>query len=180
MQLSHASAMKMCLELYVAILIALPGALLGPVMRRGHQELPHVVCDARKAECVEGQRGSVHLPGLARGHADNLRTYDRPDEQSCGRVSSPAPVGTVATTTRTQDTRDLYYMMMATGRSQVGDTPGFNGHLDKALGSIKAKTLFIFSPRDELMLPAHIDAQAKMIPNARALAIERLKKEMKA
>jgi homoserine O-acetyltransferase len=38
-----------------------------------------------------------------------------------------------------QDARDLYYRMMAAGRGWVGDTPGFNGDLDAALGSIKAR-----------------------------------------
>jgi homoserine O-acetyltransferase/O-succinyltransferase len=71
-----------------------------------------------------------------------------------------------------QDARDLYYMILASGRSQVGDTPGFNGDLSKALGSIKARTLLIYNPQDEFYLPRHIDAQVKMIPNARALAID--------
>ena len=54
----------------------------------------------------------------------------------------------------------------------MGDTPGFGGDLAKALGSIKAKTLFIYSPQDQFVQPGHIDAQVKMIPNARALAID--------
>ena len=54
----------------------------------------------------------------------------------------------------------------------VGDTPGFGGDISKALGSIKAKTLFLYSPQDRFFQPQHIDAQVKMIPNARALAID--------
>jgi homoserine O-acetyltransferase len=71
-----------------------------------------------------------------------------------------------------QDTRDLYYRIVASGRGWVGDTPGFDGELAKALGSIKAKTLFVYSPQDRFFQPKHIDAQVKMIPHARALAID--------
>jgi homoserine O-acetyltransferase len=71
-----------------------------------------------------------------------------------------------------QDARDLYYRAMAWGRGWVGDTPGFNGDLNATLGSIKARTLFIYSPRDQFYLPHHIEAQVKAIPNARAVAIE--------
>ena len=71
-----------------------------------------------------------------------------------------------------QDTRDLYYMTSARRRGWVGDTPGFDGDLNKTLASIKAKVLFIYSPQDEFYLPAQVDAQAKMIPGARALPIE--------
>lgn len=71
-----------------------------------------------------------------------------------------------------QDTRDLYYQTVSWTRGWVGDTPGFNGDLQKILRSIKARTLFIYSLQDDLMLPRHIDAQVKMIPNARALAID--------
>jgi homoserine O-acetyltransferase/O-succinyltransferase len=69
-----------------------------------------------------------------------------------------------------QDARDLYYSIKTGG--WVGDTPGFDGDIGKALGSIKAKTLFIYSPQDLFFQPKHIDAQVKMIPNARALAID--------
>jgi homoserine O-acetyltransferase/O-succinyltransferase len=71
-----------------------------------------------------------------------------------------------------QDTRDLYYRIAAFGRGWVGDTPGFDGDISKALGSIKAKTLFLYSPQDRFFRPQHIDSQVKIIPNARALAID--------
>ncbi len=69
-----------------------------------------------------------------------------------------------------QDARDLYYLEMAP--DWVGDTPGFNGDLNAALASIKAKTLFIYNPRDQFYLPRHIETQVKAIPNARAVAID--------
>jgi homoserine O-acetyltransferase len=71
-----------------------------------------------------------------------------------------------------QDARDLYYRAMAWGRGWVGDTPGFNDDLNAALGAIKAKTLFIYSLRDQFHLPHHIETQVKAIPNARAVAID--------
>jgi homoserine O-acetyltransferase len=71
-----------------------------------------------------------------------------------------------------QDARDLYYRILAFGRGWVGDTPGFNGNLAKALGAIKAKALFIYSPQDRFFQPRHIDAQVEMISDARALAID--------
>jgi homoserine O-acetyltransferase len=71
-----------------------------------------------------------------------------------------------------QDARDLYYRMMAAGSGWVGDTPGFDGNLDAVLGSIKAKTLFIYNPRDQFFLPHHIEAQVKAIPDARAVTID--------
>jgi homoserine O-acetyltransferase/O-succinyltransferase len=69
-----------------------------------------------------------------------------------------------------QDARDIYYLLRASAR--VGDTPGFDGDLNKALGSIKAKTLVIYNPRDQLLLAEDFEAQIKAIPNARALVID--------
>ena len=57
-------------------------------------------------------------------------------------------------------------------RSWLGDTPGFNGDVNAALRSIKAKALFIGSPQDQFYLPHHIETQVKAIPNARALWID--------
>jgi len=71
-----------------------------------------------------------------------------------------------------QDTRDLYYRIVALRRSGVGDTPGFGGDLGKALGSIKARALFIYNPQDRNFQQQHVDAQLRMIPNARALMID--------
>ena len=71
-----------------------------------------------------------------------------------------------------QDARDLYYRAMAWGRGWVGDTPGFDGDLNAALRSIKAKTLFVYSPRDQFHLPHHVEIQVKAIPNARAVSID--------
>ncbi len=61
---------------------------------------------------------------------------------------------------------------MANARGWVGDTRGFDGDLNAALHSIKAKTLFIYNPRDQFHLPHHIESQVKAIPNARAVSID--------
>jgi homoserine O-acetyltransferase/O-succinyltransferase len=71
-----------------------------------------------------------------------------------------------------QDARDLYYLLRAFGRGWVGDTPGFHGDVNAALGSIKARTLFIVSPQDQLWPPHSIEADLKAIPNARAVWID--------
>ncbi len=70
-----------------------------------------------------------------------------------------------------QDARDLYHRLIALGRGWVGDTPPFNGDLNAALRSIKAKTLFLFSPQDQFYTPQHIETQVKAIPEARAVSV---------
>lgn len=71
-----------------------------------------------------------------------------------------------------QDTRDLYYRLMAFGHGWVGDTPGFNGDLYTVLRSIKAKALFILSPQDQFFPPSNIEAEVNAIPRARAVWID--------
>ena len=71
-----------------------------------------------------------------------------------------------------QDARDLYYSAMKWTRGWVGSTPGFNGDVNEALGSIKAKTLFIYSLYDQFTLPQNVDDQVRAIPDARAVGID--------
>ena len=71
-----------------------------------------------------------------------------------------------------QDTRDLYYSAMKWGRGWVGDTPGFNDDLNAVLGSIKAKTLFIYSPQDQFVPPEYVEIQLNAIPGAKSVAID--------
>lgn len=71
-----------------------------------------------------------------------------------------------------QDARDLYFRAAAWAKGWVGDTPGFDGDLTAILGSVRARSLFIYSPRDQLHLPHHVDTQVRLIPNARAVAID--------
>jgi len=71
-----------------------------------------------------------------------------------------------------QDARDIYYLLKSGGHGSLRDTPGFNGNLNAALASIRAKTLFIASPQDDELVPAHIEGQVKTIPDARVVWIE--------
>jgi homoserine O-acetyltransferase/O-succinyltransferase len=72
-----------------------------------------------------------------------------------------------------QDARDLYYRIVAGFfRGGVGETPGSNGDLDAALRSIKAKVLFLASPRDQFIAPQYIERQVRAIPNAQAIWID--------
>jgi homoserine O-acetyltransferase/O-succinyltransferase len=71
-----------------------------------------------------------------------------------------------------QDARDIYYLVKSGGHGSIRDTPGFNGDLNAVLRSIKATTVFIGNPQDVTLVPAHIEAQVKLIPNARAVWID--------
>ncbi len=70
-----------------------------------------------------------------------------------------------------QDARDLYLLTKTLVRQNLADTPGFNGDLMAALKSVKAKTLFITSPYDELYLPEYIEIQHKAIENSKLVSI---------
>ena len=71
-----------------------------------------------------------------------------------------------------QDARDIYYLVKSGGHGSLRDTSGFNGDLNAVLRSIKAKTVFIGNPKDVTLVPEHIEAQVKTIPNARAVWID--------
>lgn len=71
-----------------------------------------------------------------------------------------------------QDARDLWYRAMAWGQGWVGDTPGFDGDVNAALRSIKARTLFLYNPQDAFHMPHHVQSQVQVIPNASAMAID--------
>lgn len=71
-----------------------------------------------------------------------------------------------------QDARDLYYRAIAGGRGWLGDTPGFNGDVIAALGSIKARARFILSPQDQIFPPQHAKGYVKAIPNAQVTWID--------
>lgn len=70
-----------------------------------------------------------------------------------------------------QDMRDLYYLAKAFGRSSIAATPSFNGDLNAALQSIKAKTLFIYSPKDMFFLPKQVEQAAAQIKSSQVVAI---------
>ena len=70
------------------------------------------------------------------------------------------------------DARDLYYRQLADMRSWVGDTPGFQDDLTAILGSIKAKTLFLASPRDQFVPKPYYETMVSSIPGARVVWID--------
>lgn len=70
-----------------------------------------------------------------------------------------------------QDARDLYYLTRAMAGG-IGSTPGFNGDVQAALKSIKARTLFVVSPHDQFFLPSQIEEQRRLIPDARVVSID--------
>ena len=71
-----------------------------------------------------------------------------------------------------QDARDLYYLLKSGGQGSLADTPGFNGDLNAALRSIRARTLFIGNPQDQVIVPQAVEAQVQVIPHARAVWID--------
>jgi homoserine O-acetyltransferase/O-succinyltransferase len=71
-----------------------------------------------------------------------------------------------------QDARDLYYAALSWFRGWLGDTPGFDGDVNAALRSIKAKALFLHSPSDQFMPPRYIETQVREIRGARAVSID--------
>lgn len=70
-----------------------------------------------------------------------------------------------------QDMRDLYYLTKAAQRSSIAQTRGFNGDLNAALKSIKAKTLFLTNPRDMFYLPKQAESAAAQIKDARIVPL---------
>jgi len=71
-----------------------------------------------------------------------------------------------------QDARDLWYRQNADAHGWVGDTPGFNDDLNAILHSIKARTLFVASPRDQFVPQQDYETQVKAIPDARVLWVD--------
>jgi homoserine O-acetyltransferase len=50
-----------------------------------------------------------------------------------------------------QDARDIYYQLEGWAEFNIGNTPGFNGDVKAALGTIKVKTLLIATKEDQLV-----------------------------
>ncbi|MDM0110474.1 alpha/beta fold hydrolase [Variovorax sp. J22R24] len=71
-----------------------------------------------------------------------------------------------------QDARDLYYLYKSFYNFWLGDTPGFNGNIEAALRSIKARALYIYAPKDQIFSPKNILAEVALIPKARAVEID--------
>jgi homoserine O-acetyltransferase len=66
-----------------------------------------------------------------------------------------------------RDANNLLTMLGKWQRNDVGATPGFDGSLHSALGSITAKATVLSGETDLYFTPADIEAEAAMIPGAR-------------
>ena len=69
------------------------------------------------------------------------------------------------------DADDWIYQTWAYEKHDVGTTPGFNGDTEKALASIKAKTLILTGTKDLLNPEFEPQAAAKAIKNVRVVTI---------
>ena len=70
------------------------------------------------------------------------------------------------------DARDWIYQSWAYDQHNVGTTPGFNGDYERALKSIKAKTLILAGEGDLLNPEANAKEAAKLIPGARYVSVK--------
>ena len=70
------------------------------------------------------------------------------------------------------DARDWIYQSWAYDQHNVGTTPGFNGDYDRALKSIRAKTLILAGEGDLLNPEANAKEAAKLIPGARYVSLK--------
>jgi len=64
-----------------------------------------------------------------------------------------------------RDANNLLTMLRAWQLNDVGSTLGFDGSLERALGSIKAKALVMPGQTDMYFTPEDIEYEAKMIPS---------------
>jgi homoserine O-acetyltransferase/O-succinyltransferase len=70
------------------------------------------------------------------------------------------------------DARDWIYQSWAYDQHNVGTTPGFNGDAERALQSVKAKTLILAGEGDLLNPEANAREAAKLIPGAKYVTIK--------
>ena len=70
------------------------------------------------------------------------------------------------------DARDWIYQSWAYDQHNVGMTPGFNGSYERALNSIKAKTLILAGEGDLLNPEANAKEAAKLIPGAHYVSLK--------
>jgi homoserine O-acetyltransferase len=70
------------------------------------------------------------------------------------------------------DARDWIYQSWAYDQHNVGTTPGFNGDYERALKSIKARTLILAGEGDLLNPEANAKEAAALIPGARYVSLK--------
>jgi len=70
-----------------------------------------------------------------------------------------------------EDANDLLLQAVKWQNHNVAGTPGANGDLAKALGSIRAKVLLMPSRTDQYFLAADVEAEGRLIPGSRLVVI---------
>ncbi len=70
-----------------------------------------------------------------------------------------------------QDANNLLLQAVKWQKHDVATTPGMNGDLAKALGSIKAKVLLMPSRTDQYFLAADVEAEGRLIPSSKLFVI---------
>jgi homoserine O-acetyltransferase/O-succinyltransferase len=70
-----------------------------------------------------------------------------------------------------EDANDLLCQAAKWQKNDVASTPGMNGDLARALGSIRAKVLLMPSRTDQYFLAADVEAEGKLIPGSRLFVI---------
>lgn len=76
-----------------------------------------------------------------------------------------------STDTTAMDPNDEILQSRTWQRHNVAETPGFDGNLARALGSIRAQVLYMPSTTDLYFPMAEILAESKLIPNVRVMPI---------
>ena len=71
----------------------------------------------------------------------------------------------------TRDANNLLWQAKMWQRHNVGDTPGFGGDLERALGSIKARVLLMPSETDLYFPVADAESESRFIPDAKLMPI---------
>ncbi len=70
-----------------------------------------------------------------------------------------------------EDANNLLLQAVKWQKHDVAGTPGMNGDLGKALGSIKAKVLLMPSRTDQYFLATDVEAEGRLIPGSRLFVI---------
>ena len=70
-----------------------------------------------------------------------------------------------------RDANNLLSMLATWQDNDAGATPGFGGSLERALGSVRARTLVMASSTDLYFTPADIEHEASLIPQAEFVVI---------
>lgn len=71
-----------------------------------------------------------------------------------------------------KDANNLLTMLWTWQNGNIGNTPGFDGNFEKAIGAIKAKAIVMPAEMDLYFPPEDNEAEVKLMPNAEFCAIK--------